>query len=322
MQTIGIINPSMVIEPFCPTRFKRAVNNLTKAGYRVVLGELTNNTNEIYRSGTIAQRVNEFNNMVSNPEIDIIMVSIGGQNTASIIDQIDYELVKKNPKKYIGYSDATSLLHALKTKANQQVYYGMSLTSSFGEIGYFTEESLKQLNLVINETKFTYVPSEFVTNQYIDWEEQTEEKIKYPNSFKTYKFKSFSGRLVGGNLTTLSALAGTEYMIKRKANDIIYLETEGTDIGMLEKYLVHLKQIGYFNEISGIILGKTEFIKDYGLNRSLVSLIEEILQSNQVPIYDGFDAAHTHPSTLIELGAFISVTLSGEIRRIRGKDEL
>ncbi len=306
--TIAIINPSMVIKPFTPTRFNRATEFLKANGYKVKYGELSENTKEIYRSGTIKERVLEIHNFVQDPEVDIIMVSIGGQNSASIIDQLDYELLKKNPKIYIGYSDATSLLHAIYVKTKQDVYYGMSLTSTFGELGYFSEQSLKNFEQIINaKTKLIYNKNPYVTNQYIDWEEQTGEKIKYPNQIELHNFIPFLGRVVGGNIATLCSLCGTPYLIKRKANDILYLETEGTDIGMLEKYLVQLNQVGYFANLNGIILGKTEFIKDYGLNRSIIDLLAEIINDFKIPVYDGFDAAHTHPSTLIKLGAQIDV---------------
>ncbi len=315
MKTIGIINPSMIIEPFCPTRFKRASDNLIAAGYKLKFGKLTKNTTEIYRSGTIKERSAELMEMVLDEEVDIIMVSIGGQNTASILDYLDYDLIKKHPKKYIAYSDGTSLLHALKVKAGQQVYYGMSLTSSFGELGYFATESLKQLDQCLTNKSYEYQIPKYVTNQYIDWEEQNEEKIKYPNECKLYNFQAFEGRIVGGNLTTLCALTGTEYLIERQVGDILYLETEGTDIGMIEKYLVQLKQNKYFDNLAGIILGKTEFIKDYGLQRDLYTIMQEIIEL-AIPVYDGFDAAHTHPSTLIELGSFIRVNNDGSITKI------
>ncbi len=313
-QTIGIINPSMVIKPFTPTRFNRAVNFLETNGYNIKLGKLCDNVNEIYRSGTIKERVEEIQELVLDPSIDIIMVSIGGQNTASIIDNLDFDLLRKNPKKYVGYSDATSLLNAIYVKTKQEVYYGMSLTSTFGEIGYFSQESLNNFEQIINQKdKFKYMQSKFVTNQYVDWEEQIDEKIKYPNVIKTHNFKPFSGRIIGGNLTTLSILCGTKYLIDRQKNDVLYIETEGTDIGMLEKYLVHLKQVGYFEDLSGIVLGKTEFIKDYGLNRNLIDLIKEIIPNCNIPIYDGFDAAHTNPSTLIKIGSQISFKSENEI---------
>ncbi len=303
----------MIIEPFCPTRIKRAIDLLESNGYEILLGNLTSNTKEIYRSGTIKERVEELHNLVLNDKVDIIMVSIGGQNTASLLEYIDYDLLIKHPKIYIGYSDATSLLHAINVKTGLRCLYGMSLSSSFGEIGYFSKESLKQLNQVLNNQKFCYSKPEYYTNQYVDWETQTEEKTKYLNEFYFHNAKNFSGRVVGGNLTTLSVLAGTEYLMPRQDGDVLYLEVEGTDIGMIEKYFVHLKMIGYFNKLSGIILGKNEFIKDYGLNRSLITILEEIIDLESLPVYYGFDAAHTNPSTLIELGCKIKVTKDGEL---------
>lgn len=315
MQTIGIINPSMVIEPFCPKRCKRAIDLLHDNGFEIVLGELTSNVQEIYRSGTIKQRVEEFHKMVQNQQVDVIMVSIGGQNTASLIDLIDYDLVEANPKIYIGYSDATSLLHAIKEKTNRRVLYGMSLSSSFGEPGYFGQKAVENLKLALSKEHYVYKKSKYVTNEYIDWEQQQSEKTKYANSFETYNFQGFNGRLVGGNLATLASLCGTPYLMQRKNQDVLYLETEGTDIGMLEKYLIQLKQNAYFSDLAGIILGKTEFIKDYGLNRTLIDLINEILPNNNIPIYDGFDAAHTFPSDLLELGKNINITADGIVSK-------
>lgn len=86
-----------------------------------------------YRSGTPKERASELNELIRNPTIKLIMSTIGGANSNSILPYIDYEAFKANPNIVVGYSDATAVLLSLYAKTGIPTFYGPSLIPSFGE---------------------------------------------------------------------------------------------------------------------------------------------------------------------------------------------
>lgn len=301
MYTFGIINPSMAIRPFCESRYDRACDFLKARGNQIIEGKLVNNVNEIYRSGTITKRVEEFHEIIKNPEVDIVLISIGGLNTASILELLDYQLIEETNKIYLAYSDGTSLLNAIATKTNCRVIYGHSLSSTYGELGDFPDLSYQNLIKVLENDDFSYQKPQFFTKEYVDWNEQEEVKEMEENKWIIQQGGKCSGRLIGGNLSTLVTLAGTKYLIPRKDGDILFLENEGIDISNLERQITQLYQIGYFEKLSGIIFGKYEFIKDYGLKRHPVDVLYELGFDKTIPVLIDFDCGHTFPSLALEL---------------------
>ena len=109
--TIGIFSSSSPISATVPVRYARGVRYLESKGLRVVHGQLRGKADG-YRSGTILARAEEFNRLLYNEDVQVLMAAIGGNNTNSILPYIDYEYLKAHPKVIVGYSDTTALLLA------------------------------------------------------------------------------------------------------------------------------------------------------------------------------------------------------------------
>lgn len=113
--TVGVFSSSSPISATVPVRYERGVQYLKSRGYHVINGQLYGKKDS-YRSGSIIERAEEFNQLLYNDDIQILMASIGGNNTNSILPYIDYEYLKKHPKIIVGYSDTTALLLAIYEK--------------------------------------------------------------------------------------------------------------------------------------------------------------------------------------------------------------
>ncbi len=85
---------------------------------------------DFYRSGSIRERADEFNQLLYNDEVDMLMAAIGGNNTNSILPYIDYEYLRQHPKAVVEYSDTTALLLAIYAKTGLVTFYGPALASS------------------------------------------------------------------------------------------------------------------------------------------------------------------------------------------------
>ena len=100
-RTIGVFSASSPISATVPVRYERGAAYLQSKGYRVVNGTLYGKQ-DYYRSGTIRQRAEEFNQLLYREDVQILMAAIGGNNTNAILPHIDYAYLKTHPKIIIG----------------------------------------------------------------------------------------------------------------------------------------------------------------------------------------------------------------------------
>lgn len=317
---IGIFSPSMPITKLAPKRFLRGKEFLENKGFEIVCGSLTNKA-DYYRSGSIKERADELNNLIRDPEIKCIMSTIGGSNSNSLLPYIDYEAFKKNPKIIIGYSDVTAILFSIYVKTGISTYYGPAIVASFGELDPFNEMTYKYFKeILIDEPVFfyKYEKPKFWTEEYINWEDQTKSKTQNKNSWTTLKEGKAQGRLIAGNLNTMSGFWGSEYMPKIKKGDILMIEDSLKDPAIVEKNFAMLKVNRVFENLGGLILGKHELFDDKGTKRETYEILEEVLNKYDFPLMVDVDCGHTHPMFTMPIGAQVEIdTKNQEIKILK-----
>ncbi|MCF6138298.1 LD-carboxypeptidase [Alkalihalobacillus berkeleyi] len=301
---IGIFTPSSPATVTAKPRFERAKSFLEKKGFVIVEGSLTGKS-EVYRSGSPKERALELNELLRNPEINMIMSTIGGTNSNSMLPYIDYEAFKQNPKMVVGYSDATAIILALFAKTNISTYYGPALIPSFGEFEPLVNDTYRYF-----ENYFTYkekIPYEIPMPPYwsdepVNWLEKTTEKTLYQNEWITGIPGVAEGRLIGGNVNAMYGFIGTEYFPTINYGDILLIEDCGKNAATVEKNFAMLKMHGLFNKVSGIILGKHECYDDLDTRKTPLDLLLEQLDGVDVPVLADFDTCHTHPMHPLAIG--------------------
>ena len=307
--SIGIFSPSSPITYLTPKRFKRAKKYLQEKGFNIIEGNLTEK-NDFYRSGSIKARVDELNELIRNPEIKCIMSTIGGMNSNSLLPYIDYEAFKKNPKIIIGYSDVTAILLAIYSQTGISTYYGPALVPSFGEFPDFVDYTYKFFEeITMDNTKIPYIfeAPDYWTDEYIDWETQNSSKKKIENELITVYDGIAKGRVIGGNLDTITGIWGSKYMPEIKDGDILFIEDSLKDSAILERSFSLLKVNGVFDKISGIILGKHELFDDLKTGRKPYEILLEVLGDRKLPFIADFDCCHTHPMFTLPIGCEIEL---------------
>lgn len=304
---IGIFSASSPISATIPIRYDRGTAFLESKGYRVIHGALRGQQDH-YRSGSIAQRADEFNQLLYDPDIHVLMASIGGNNTNSILPYIDYAYLKKHPKIIIGYSDTTALLLAIYAKTGLITFYGPAAASSFGELPPFVDWTFQNFQQILSKDlslPYTYPLPPVWTDEYINWSQQDRSKEQYPNRWICVHPGCVHGRLIGGNLNTMEGFFGTEYMPPIQDGDILFLEDSLKDACTIERSFSLLKLAGVFDKVSGIILGKHEKFDDNGTGRAPYEILLEVLGSPQIPILADFDCCHTHPMLTLPIGCTV-----------------
>lgn len=314
--TIGVFSSSSPVSATVPVRYERGIAYLKSRGYEIVNGSLYRKQDS-YRSGTIQERAQEFNQLLYSEKVHILMASIGGNNTNSILPYIDYEYLKKHPKIIIGYSDTTALLLAVYVKTGLVTFYGPAAASSFGELPPFVDWTFKYFESMIKSEitcPYDYQMPEFWTDEVIKWDEQNRSKEQYKNDWICVKPGVCQGRLIGGNLNTMEGFFGTEYMPEIKKGDILFIEDSLKDACTIERSFSLLKLAGVLDRVSGIILGKHEKFDDIGTGRKPYEILQEVLGETEIPILTEFDCCHTHPMFTLPIGC--QVKLDAEKKRV------
>ncbi len=306
--TIGFFSPSSAATYWAPTRFERAKYFLEKKGFKLKAGKLTGKF-DYYRSGSIKERAEELNELIADKSVKCIMSSIGGMNSNSLLPYIDYETLKKNPKIIIGYSDMTAILFGIYSKIDLVTFYGPALVASFGEMGQFLDSTFKYFeNALIKPTiPYSIENPRVWTDEFIDWEKQDQVKADVPNKLITVNEGVASGRLIAGNLNTMSGIFGTEYMPEIKKGDILLIEDCLKDASSIERSFAHFKIAGIFDKIGGLILGKHEQFDHRGTKRKPYEILMEVIGERDYPILAEYDCCHTHPMITLPVGAKVKL---------------
>src|SRR6056297_1195005 len=168
--TIGIVAPSSGLAGLFKHRTKKGKKCLEKMGFKVKFSPHSKKING-YVSANREKRVSDIHQMFKNKNIDAILTTIGGNHANQLLQDIDYSIIKENPKPFIGYSDITVLHFAFLTQANLQTFYGPCLISEFGEnpdILDYTKDYFQKA-LMSKKPIGKIKPSKKWTDEFLDW---------------------------------------------------------------------------------------------------------------------------------------------------------
>ena len=248
--TIGLVAPAGIV--YEEKEFERMQKNLEEFGLKVKFGEHVRKR-RAYFSGTDLQRAEDLNRMFADDSIDGIMAVRGGWGCARILPHLDFDMISNNPKVYCGFSDNTTLHHALLNYANLVSFHGPNGNSDWTDL---TRRSFRE---VVMDAKVTEFRSESNVQQIIGGVAK--------------------GRLLGGNLTILTTSLGTPYQPDFE-NAILFVEDIGEQVYKIDRMMTHLKHSGVLEQISGFIFGKCT---DCGHGNMPVFPMREMLKEHLEP---------------------------------------
>lgn len=302
--TIGIITPSAPAPVKFHERYKRGLNQLREMGFNIVEGKCSTKS-QAYRSSTIKERSEEINELIYNKDVKAIISTIGGTNSNSLLPYIDYEYLKNHPKIFMGYSDVTALLLGIYTKTGLTTFYGPAIVPSFGEYPEMLPKGKEYFHDVVQLNKrapFTLDIPEFWTEEMLDWNTQVRGKKMVKNEgWKCLRTGIVNGKLIGGNLNTMSGFMASNYFPNLK-DSILFIEDSFKDMAIQERLLSMLKVAGVFDEIKGLIVGKHEHFNDLNSPFTMEDLLVEVIGDTNIPILTNVDIGHTFPSHVFPIG--------------------
>lgn len=313
---IAVFSPSSPATATAPTRYRRGREYLEGKGLRFIEGARTGRW-DYYRSGSIAERAQELNELIRNPEVRCIMAAIGGMNSNSLLPYIDYPALLRDPKPIVGYSDVTALLLGIYARTGLTTYYGPAVVASFGELPPYVDETWRFFaDVVMGEARPPHLlpTPEKWTDEFINWERQDRPKVGVQNALVALHGGRVRGRLIGGNLNTMQGIWGTPFMPEILPGDILLIEDSLKDAAEVERSFSLLKLSGVFDRIGGLVLGKHEKFDDLGSERKPYEILNEVMGKVDFPVLAEFDCCHTHPMLTLPIG--VAAELDADARTL------
>jgi muramoyltetrapeptide carboxypeptidase len=283
--TIGIVAPANYTTE---DKIERAVKNIESKGYKVKVGKGCREKWFTF-AGKDEVRAKDIMDFFKDDEINAILCLRGGFGSIRLLEYLDFDEIKKNPKIFIGFSDITTLHSAFQKKSNLITFHGPMAASNF------SDEILDEISW---NGLFTFL--ENIENEM---------EIKNPQNEPLKKLVGGRGigRSIGGNLVTFVSNMGTDYDVEYE-DTILFIEEIGEPAYKIDRALTQLINSKGFRGIKGIILG--DFNDCGGENEnaySLMELFEERLKKLGIPVIYNFKSGHCWPMMTLPMGAKIAI---------------
>jgi len=284
--TLGLVTPGSYITE---EELEDSIKSLEGLGFRVAYSKNILDRNG-YFSSLDNERAAEFNKMFERKDVKGIVCARGGYGCSRILPLLDYDLIKSNPKVLTGYSDITALLCGIFVKTDLVCFHGPVGISSFNEfsVKYFDD-------ILIHPKEKLTLFSEYDEE---DWEGKNITPIKSGKA---------EGELIGGNLSVVVSLIGTEFDIDTSGK-IIFLEDIGEEPYRIDRMLTQLIQAGKFEKAAGVALGvfkDCESKKEnpsFDSSFSLMEVLFDRLSNLNIPVIYGLSFGHIKNKFTLPLG--------------------
>jgi len=288
-----------ITAPASPTSeydIRHAVRFFKKMGCEVEIGQTIKNHKLKWRyfSASEEERAGEFMSYIKRDDIDCILCGRGGYGVMRILDKIDFDLIKENPKIIIGFSDITALLNSISKITGLVSFHGPVASSTFNN---FTQNSLR--SIIFNNDK----PFE----------------ISYKNA-KTLNSGKTQGRLVGGNLKMIISTIGTPFEVDTRGA-ILFLEDTGEHPYKIDRMLTQLKLAGKLDQCNGFVFGTFEKLNHrvpFYPNKSftLGEVIDQVIKPLGKPVLIGMPFGHVKNKITLPIGSLAMIDTEKKLLRL------
>ncbi|MBI2196237.1 LD-carboxypeptidase [Candidatus Daviesbacteria bacterium] len=298
--TIGIVASSLPVLPSHLDQFERGKKLIEEMGFKLKEGK-TIGQRRWWMAGFAKEVAADLNTMFADPEVKAVIAHTGGYSAISVIEHLDYELIARNSKPFMGMSDMTIYHLAILAKTGMVGFHKDDVSYGFGREIQDGMEDWPKLNQELFIKFLTKNEAPGVIKPITEWEEWKEGKAE--------------GHLMGGILERISTLAGTKYFPAEELwnGSILFWEEIGRDLSEIYQYLHQLKNMGIFEKVNGMLIGKIKFQKPLRqtvrgeiIEPTLKEMILDTLKDYKFPIMANLDFGHFTVNIPMPLGIKVS----------------
>lgn len=235
-----------------------------------------------YLAGSDEARLKDLHEAFADTDIDAILCLRGGYGSPRLLDKIDFDLLRRNPKPFVGYSDITALHLAINRYAGFVSFHGPMLNADLlGDKQAPTEASF--FNLLRGQARAGSL-------------------LPHPVAFPltTIEPGIALGSLLGGNLSLIASTLGTPYEINTDGI-ILFIEDVNEPLYRIDRLLNHLRLAGKLDKLRGVLVGDVAGV-DFA---ALCALLKQTFEPLRIPVLAGWRSGHCDPNLTLPMGALV-----------------
>jgi muramoyltetrapeptide carboxypeptidase len=257
-------------------------------GYEPVLGKNAHRRSG-YLAGTDSERLADLNAAIRDSSIHAIWCIRGGYGSIRLLDQVDYAAMAEGPKALIGFSDATALLNAIHRLTGVVTFHGPVARASLTAFSRLHFERV--LTTADAPGRLGRIPP------------PPDVLVPQENRIVSLCGGVAEGPLAGGNLTLLQCLIGTPYF-PELAGAILFLEDVGEDLYRVDRMLAHLRLIGAFRRLAGVLVGRFTDLERSGGDgaQGFDEVLANYFEPLGIPVAYGFPVGHIEGQWTLPFG--------------------
>lgn len=300
---VRVIAPSRSMGIISEQTRQIANQRLSDLGLRVSFGKYVEEIDD-FDSSSVASRIEDLHEAFADPNVKGILSVVGGFNSNQLLREIDWSLIKANPKVFCGFSDITILNDSILAKTGLVTYSGIHY-SVFGMRLYFDYALDYFVKAVMRDESIEVRPSDEWTDDVWFIDQENRQPIKNEGWLVINEGQA-QGNIIGGHLTTFGRLQGTEYM-PNLDNSVLFIEDDEESLPHhFDSNLVALIQQPGFSGVKAIVIGR--FQKASKMTNDLLrQIIATKKELRDLPVIANVDYGHTNPIITYPIGGEVSV---------------
>ncbi len=265
---IGIVCPAYWLGS---ASLQRAVGVFTDLGYELVLGKSTS-LRKCRFAGSPAQRAADIMAMFEDASIDAILCARGGYGGNRVLPLLDYDIIRRKPKIFIGYSDITGFLTSFAQRSGLITFHGPMLTTYAEHTIQYNLDMFERVLSGVGDIRINSAPA---------------------CQARTLKPGTAKGSLWGGNLTLVVERLGTRDQIDTSGS-ILFLEEIDEKLYAFDRMMQHLKNSGSLDHINGLVLGEMLEMGDSEVpfGKDTDEIVLDACNDLDIPIISNFPCGH------------------------------
>ena len=295
---IRVIAPSTSMSIISKDGIKLSKKRLESLGYTVSFGKHVKETDEL-ASSSIKSRIEDLMDAFEDKTVDAILTAIGGYNSNQLLDYIDFNVIKRNPKVFCGYSDITALHNAILKKSGLVTYNGPHF-STFGMLKGL-DYTLDYFNqCVVKSGKFMVAPAMEWSDDKWYINQQKREFVK-GSGFHIIQKGEASGKIIGGNLSTFALLNGTDFLPDMD-NTVLFLEDDNESTPrVFDRMLQSVLHRRGFDGVKALMIGRFQRASNM-TDKTLKKILSTKKELKDIPIIADVDFGHVNPRITFPVG--------------------
>lgn len=305
--TIGIVSPSWGGPAVFPHRLDNGIAFLESRGFRVRVAPHARGQDG-FVSGTAAQRTADIHGLFADPDVAAIIASVGGDHSCHLLPHLDFELIARNPKVFMGYSDITVLNVAIWQRTGLVTFNGPAMMTDFAEYPAPFEYTVRYFHRAVcsGDAIGRIEPAGQWTEELLDWRTKTDltrPRVMSDSPGWTWLREGVGeGALMGGCIESLQHLRGTGFWPDLDGR-VLFLETseEKPSPARVDGILMDYENMGVWDQISRLLVGRPMYYSD-SEKAELREVVNRRTAGYRFPVVTDMDFGHTAPQFTLPVG--------------------